>query len=61
MVTIVIDQSLSNSAMYEHICQENIKKLHNSAGKYDYQQQYKYIIESAMVSTPEIFTGNSPM
>ena len=30
-------------------------------GKYDNQQQFKYIIEAAMVSTPEGFTNNSPI
>ena len=30
MVTIGIDQSLSKSAMQEHICLENIKKLYKS-------------------------------
>ena len=39
MVTIGFDQSLSNSAMYEHICLENIKKLYKSSGKFDDQQQ----------------------
>ena len=35
MVTIGVDQSLSNSAMYEHICMENIKKLYKYAVKCD--------------------------
>ena len=30
-------------------------------GKWDYQQQYKSILEAAMVSTPEGFTYNIPM
>ena len=46
MVTIVIDQSLSNSAMYEHRCLENIKKLYKSDSKCDNQQQYKAILEA---------------
>ena len=33
MVTIVVDQFLSNSAMYEHICLENVKKFYKYAGK----------------------------
>ena len=37
--------------------QKNIQ----SAAKLDYQQQYTYIIEAAMVSTPEIFFENSSM
>ena len=32
-----------------------------SAGKFDYQQQYNAILESEMVSTPEVGTDNSPM
>ena len=46
MVTIGIDQSLSNNSMYEHICLESIKKLYTSAGEFDDQQQFKAIIES---------------
>ena len=61
MVTIGIDQSLINSAMYEHICLENIKKLYTYAGKCDDQQQYKAIIEVELFSSLEIFTNNSPM
>ena len=61
MVTIGIDQSLSNNSMYEHICLENIKKLYTSAGKFYDQQQFKAIIESQMISTPETFTDNSSM
>ena len=33
--TIGIDPSLSNNAIYEHKCLENIKKLYKQAGKYD--------------------------
>ena len=61
MPTIRIHQSLSNSAFYEHICLENIKKLYKYSGKCDNQQQYKAIIETAMVSTTEEFTDNSLM
>ena len=61
MVTIGIGLLLSNSAMYEHICLENINKLYTSAVNYDNQQQYKDTIEAAMFSTPEIFTDNIPM
>ena len=38
-----------------------IKKLYKSAGKYNYQQQYKAIIEAEMVSNTERGTGNIPM
>ena len=61
MVTIVVDQYLNNSAIYEHRCLENIKELYKSAGKCDDQQQYKAIVEAAKVSTPEVFNYNSPM
>ena len=33
MATIGVDQSLSNSEIYEHRCLENIKKLYKYAGK----------------------------
>ena len=61
MVTIVVDQSLSNIAMYENSCLENIKKLYITTGKYDGKQQYKTIIEAEMVWTADGFTNNSPM
>ena len=58
--TIGIDQSLSNNAKYEHKCIQNIKKLYKHAGKFDEQQQIKYILKATMVYTPERFTDNSP-
>ena len=58
--TIGIDQSLRNNALFEHKCLPNIKKLFKYAGKCDNQQQFKYIIESAMIYTTEVFTDNSP-
>ena len=61
MVTIVFDQSLCNSAMYEHRCLENIKNLYKTSWKCDDQQQYKEVIEASMVSTTEEFTDNSPI
>ena len=45
MVTIGIDKVLSNCAMYEHICMENIKKLYTYAGICDNKLQFKAIIE----------------
>ena len=59
--TIGIDQSLSNNALYEHKCLENIKKLYKQAGKCDEQQQFKNILEADMVSTPEGFTNEIPI
>ena len=37
------------------------KKLYKQAGKCDDQQQFKDIIEAAIVSTPEGFTNYSPI
>ena len=59
MKTIGIGQSSSNSALLKHRCIKNIKKLYQHDGKCDDQQQFKDILEEAMVSTPEGFTNNS--
>ena len=59
--TIGIDPSLSNNAIYEHKCLENIKNLYTRAGKCDDQKQFKDILEAVMVSTPAGFTKNSPI
>ena len=61
IVTIVIDPLLSNSEMYEHRCMKNINKLYTSSGKCNDQHHYKFIIELAMVSTPDIFTDKGSM
>ena len=58
---IGVDLSLSNNAIYEHKCLENIKKLYKQAGKCDDQKKFKDILDSGMVSTPEVFTDNSPI
>ena len=42
--TTVIDQYLSNNAIYEHKCLENIIKIYNQASKFDDQQKFKDII-----------------
>ena len=60
MKAIGIDQSLSNSALSEHIYIQNIKKLYQHAEKCKKRQKFKDIPESAMVYTPEVFTNNSP-
>ena len=49
--TIGIEQYLSNNAMYEHKCLENIKKIYKQAGKCDDQKKFKDILEAYMVST----------
>ena len=61
MVTIGVDQLLSNSDLEEHRCLENIKKLYKSAGKCDNQSQYNSIINSTMVSTYDILIENIPL
>ena len=61
MVTIGVYQQSSNSALYDHICLENIKKLYKSSGRCNNQQQYEDIIEAVMVYTPEGLADNSPM
>ena len=37
------------------------QKLHKQAGKCEDQQQFKDILEAAMVSTPVVFSDNSPI
>ena len=59
--TIGIHPYLSINAIYEHKCLVNIRKLYKQAGKCDNKQQFKYIIDAAMFSTPEGFTENSPI
>ena len=54
--TIGIDQSLSNNAIYEQKCLQNIKNLYKQSGKCDDQKKFKDILEADMVSTPEGFT-----
>ena len=50
---------LSTSTLYEHSFLGIINKLYKSNGKGDDQQQYKFIIEAAILSTPERLTDNS--
>ena len=64
MNNIGIDKSFRNSALFGHRYIQNIKKLYHNSGNFDDQQQFKDILEAAMVSTPEVFTNNgtrSPM
>ena len=53
MVTIRAEQSLSNRALDEHQRLENIKKLYRYHCRCDDKQQYKAILELAVVSTTE--------
>ena len=61
MVTIGVYQSLSNSGIYEHRRFEDIKNIYKYPGKYDYQYQYKFIIEQDMLSNNEGITDNSKL
>ena len=61
MGAIGVDQSLSNSALYEHRCLVNIKKLYKVAVKCEYQYRYKAIIGSALFSITKVCTDNSLM
>ena len=61
MVTIGIDIYLSNNALFEYRCLENINKLYNTAGKCNDQQKYKTTIETALVSKPKGCNYNSPI
>ena len=60
MKTIGIDQSIYNMSSSEHKCLNNIKNIYQHAGKCDYQQNLKDILDSDMVYTPEEVTDDSP-
>ena len=53
MKIIGIDKSLRNGDTFEHRCPQNINSLQKNSGKCGKQQQFKYILETAMVSTPK--------
>ena len=57
--TIGVHPSLIKNDIYEHKCLENTKRLYTQSGKCEDQQQFKDILEAAMVYNPEGFTGNS--
>ena len=59
METIEIDQSLRKRTLFEDICLININKLYQHAGRCNNQQQFKIILEAAIVSAIEGFTNNS--
>ena len=59
MVTFLIYQFFSNSALYKHKGLEIINRLYTSDGKVYSKHQHKSILESEMASTPEGFTDNS--
>ena len=58
--TIGIDQSSFNMSTFEHRFMNNIKNIYQHAGKFDYQQNLKDILETALLYTPGGFTYNSP-
>ena len=60
MKTIGIDQSSFTRSSFEHRCMNNIKNIYQHAGKCDDQQNPKDILETALLSTPEGLTDNSP-
>ena len=60
MNNIGIYQSLWNRSSFEHKCLNNIKNIYQHAGKCDYQQNLKDILDADMVSTPEEVTYDSP-
>ena len=61
MFSIVEHQLSSNSALYKHICLDNIKKTYKYDRNFDYQHQCKSKIEAAMVSTLRGIINNSIM
>ena len=60
MKNIGISQSLSNSASFEHKCLNNTKEIHQHSGKCDEPQNFKDVLEDAMVSTSEKMTDFGP-
>ena len=51
MNTIGIEQSSFTRSSFEHKCMNNIKKIYQHAGKCDYQQNLKDILEAALLYT----------
>ena len=60
MKNIGIDQSSFARSSFKHRYLNNIKKIYQHVGKYNDQQNLKYIIDAAILSTPEGVTENSP-
>ena len=61
METIVIAKSLNNNALFEHKCLQNINKLYKYAGNCYDQQQFKDILDAAMVYSLQVLTDNIPI
>ena len=60
MKTIGMDQSSFTRSSFEQRCMNNTKKIYQHAGKCNYQQNLKDILEYAILYTPEVFTDNIP-
>ena len=60
MKTIGIDYSSFTRSSFEHTCMDNTKKVYQHAGKCDDKQNHKDILETALLSTPEVFTYDIP-
>ena len=60
MKTIGMYQLSSTRSPFKHRCMNNTRKIYQHAGKYDYQQNLKYIIDADILSTPQGFIDDSP-
>ena len=60
MKTIGFYQSLCTRSSFEHKCMKNIKNIYHHAGKCVDKQNFKYIIDAAMVSNTEGVIDKSP-
>ena len=58
--TIGIDQSSFTRSYFEHRFMNNIKKIYQHVGKFDYQQNLTGFLDADILSTPEGVTDNSP-
>ena len=58
---IGIDQYLSNNVLYEKKSLEIIKNLYKQSGKWNEHKQFKYILDTDMISTTEVFTDEIPI
>ena len=52
MKTIGTDLYTFARSYFDHRCMNNIKNIYQHAGKCDDQQNLKYIIDAAILSTP---------
>ena len=59
MKTIGFEQSLCNSSSFEQKCLNNTKEIYQHAGKCEYQQNLRDILDSAIVFTPQDVTDEN--